>query len=288
MPSFCPGSAKISLPNVLQTVFSSEVAPQLRNPLMRPLNRACLSLPRHHLLGRRTVTTVPIDSIPVPSAQKPKTPAITQDEPSATTTTTTTSSDKPDASNKSSNKKFSTKAKTSAKGSNFAHRTKPESKSINKKKTGDRDYKKDSKKSAKKTSTSTGPKPPRRLEEWEIHKEALKKKFPNGWAPLKKLSPDAMEGIRHLHHIAPDQFTTAVLAEEFKVSPEAIRRILKSKWRPSGEELEERRKRWEQRHDRIWSHMAELGLRPKLPDYQGDPEKMLYKRKPSQVSSESS
>ncbi|KAJ5113106.1 Required for respiratory growth protein 9 [Penicillium angulare] len=99
-------------------------------------------------------------------------------------------------------------------------------------------------------------------EDWQIQKQALSQKFPAGWNPAKKLSPDALDGIRQLHASAPEQFTTAVLAEEFKISPESIRRILKSKWRPSGEEVESRRKRWEKRHERIWSHMAELGLRP--------------------------
>jgi hypothetical protein len=103
----------------------------------------------------------------------------------------------------------------------------------------------------------------KKKEPWQIHKDALKRKFKEGWNPPKKLSPDAIEGIRHLHATAPDKFTTPVLAEEFKVSPEAIRRILKSKWRPSEEEMEDRRKRWGRRHDRIWSQMAELGLRPK-------------------------
>ena len=101
-----------------------------------------------------------------------------------------------------------------------------------------------------------------RLEEWQVQKGALEKKFPTGWNPQKKLSPDALDGIRQLHATAPERFTTSVLAEEFKVSPESIRRILKSKWKPSGQEVESRRKRWERRHERIWSHMAELGLRP--------------------------
>lgn len=101
-----------------------------------------------------------------------------------------------------------------------------------------------------------------RPEEWQVQKGALEKKFPTGWNPQKKLSPDALDGIRQLHATAPERFTTSVLAEEFKVSPESIRRILKSKWKPSGEEAESRRKRWERRHERIWSHMAELGLRP--------------------------
>ncbi|KAJ5505107.1 hypothetical protein N7463_007981 [Penicillium fimorum] len=102
----------------------------------------------------------------------------------------------------------------------------------------------------------------RKPEAWQVQKAALKDKFAGGWNPPKKLSPDALDGIRHLHAKAPEQFTTAVLAEEFEISPEAIRRILKSKWRPSEDEMESRRKRWENRHDRIWSRMAELGLRP--------------------------
>lgn len=106
--------------------------------------------------------------------------------------------------------------------------------------------------------------PPKRKkkEGWQIQKEALQRKFPEGWNPNKKLSPDAIDGIRQLHAVAPDQFTTPVLAEQFKVSPEAIRRILKSKWRPTEEEAEDRRQRWVKRSKRIWSHMTELGLRP--------------------------
>ncbi|KAF9893721.1 Required for respiratory growth protein 9 mitochondrial [Aspergillus nanangensis] len=107
-----------------------------------------------------------------------------------------------------------------------------------------------------------GLKQKKKKEGWQIQKAALKDKFEEGWNPPKKLSPDAMDGIRHLHSIAPDRFTTPVLAEQFQVSPEAIRRILKSKWRPSEEEVEDRRQRWEKRHDRIWGHLSELGLRP--------------------------
>jgi Neugrin len=104
--------------------------------------------------------------------------------------------------------------------------------------------------------------PPR--EHWQIQKDALKMKFgEQGWSPRKKLSPDTMEGIRALHEQFPQKYTTPVLAEQFKVSPEAIRRILKSKWRPSAEKMEERRGRWAKRHDRIWDAQAEMGLKPK-------------------------
>ncbi|PLB47811.1 hypothetical protein P170DRAFT_437550 [Aspergillus steynii IBT 23096] len=111
--------------------------------------------------------------------------------------------------------------------------------------------------------THSQPKPKKKREHWQIQKSALQDKFKDGWNPVKKLSPDALDGIRHLHSIAPEKFTTPVLAEQFEVSPEAIRRILKSKWRATEAELESRRQRWEKRHDRIWSHLTQLGLRPK-------------------------
>jgi hypothetical protein len=103
---------------------------------------------------------------------------------------------------------------------------------------------------------------------WAIQKNALKEKFPDGWQPRKRLSPDAMEGVRHLHKIDPGKFTTPVLAEHFKVSPEAIRRILRSKWLPSEEELEGKRVRWERREARVWNQLQELGLRPERKAFQ--------------------
>jgi len=105
--------------------------------------------------------------------------------------------------------------------------------------------------------------PLRRHEDWQVQKDALKNKFgQESWNPRKKLSPDAMEGIRNLHERDPERYSTPLLAEQFKVSPEAIRRILKSKWRASPEVLADRRERWARRHDRIWDQQAELGLRP--------------------------
>lgn len=98
---------------------------------------------------------------------------------------------------------------------------------------------------------------------WQIEKEATKNKLDGAaWNPRKKLSPDTMEGIRHLHQTQPEKFTTPVLAEHFKLSPEAIRRILKSKWRPSDEEHEERMRRWDKRGERIWSNLVEMGIKP--------------------------
>ena len=98
---------------------------------------------------------------------------------------------------------------------------------------------------------------------WQTQKEALKRKFKDGpWSPLKRLSPDALDGIRAMHSQFPEKFTTPVLAEHFKVSPEVIRRILKSKWAPSEEETEDRKLRWERRGQKIWAERAEKGVKP--------------------------
>ncbi|KAI1802564.1 hypothetical protein F4811DRAFT_563110 [Daldinia bambusicola] len=101
-----------------------------------------------------------------------------------------------------------------------------------------------------------------RKELWQIQKEALKEKFPEGWAPRKRLSPDALDGIRALHAQFPEEYTTPVLARKFKVSPEAIRRILRTKWTPDADEEAERQERWFKRGMNIWTKMAALGTKP--------------------------
>ncbi|KAF2766584.1 hypothetical protein EJ03DRAFT_329962 [Teratosphaeria nubilosa] len=114
---------------------------------------------------------------------------------------------------------------------------------------------------AQKTTENPHPQPKR--EPWQVQKAALEHKFgEQGWQPRKRLSPDTLEGIRALHASNPTAYPTATLAEHFKVAPEAIRRILKSKWKPSEEEAEDRRVRWERRGVKKWADMAELGVRP--------------------------
>jgi len=100
-------------------------------------------------------------------------------------------------------------------------------------------------------------------EPWQIQKAALKEKLGGeAWNPRKRLSPDAIEGIRVLHAQFPDQYKTETLASQFEVSPEAIRRILKSNWKPRPEEDEDRRERWFRRGEKIWERNAELGMKP--------------------------
>ncbi|KAJ3950503.1 Required for respiratory growth protein 9 mitochondrial [Colletotrichum fioriniae] len=120
------------------------------------------------------------------------------------------------------------------------------------------------------SQTSTGPleeqpdeepaKPKR--ENWQLQKEALKKKFPDGWNPRKRLSPDAIAGIKALHAQFPEEYDLKTLADKFQMSPEAIRRILRSKWQATPEEEEDRQERWFRRGVNVWSRYAELGLKP--------------------------
>lgn len=100
-------------------------------------------------------------------------------------------------------------------------------------------------------------------EPWQVQKGALRDKFgEQGWQPRKRLSPDALEGIRALHASDREAYSTPVLAEHFRVTPEAIRRILKSKWRPSEQESDSRRERWERRGLRTRQEMADKGIKP--------------------------
>lgn len=101
-----------------------------------------------------------------------------------------------------------------------------------------------------------------KLPDWRIQKESLRQKFPEGWRPRKRLSPDALAGIRALNAEYPEIYTTAALSAKFEVDPEAIRRILKSKWRPSAEEEEKRLERWQKRGMQIWETKAALGIKP--------------------------
>ncbi|KAI0326135.1 hypothetical protein GY45DRAFT_149923 [Cubamyces sp. BRFM 1775] len=95
-------------------------------------------------------------------------------------------------------------------------------------------------------STSTRPLPhapfPKKPElkptpqEYAAHRQAMKRKFPEGWAPPRKISREAMDSMRSLHSLDPRTFSTPVLAERFRISKEAVRRILKSKWEPTREQ----------------------------------------------------
>nr|POE96492.1 required for respiratory growth protein 9, mitochondrial [Quercus suber] len=100
-------------------------------------------------------------------------------------------------------------------------------------------------------------------EPWQVQKAALERKFGDaGWNPRKRLSPDTLEGIRAIHVSDPATYTTETLSEHFKITPEAVRRILKSKWKASEDEETDRRARWQRRGVKKWEALASLGVRP--------------------------
>lgn len=70
---------------------------------------------------------------------------------------------------------------------------------------------------------------------FKAHRETIRKTFPEGWAPPRKISREAMDAVRQLHRLDPKKFNTPMIADRFRISPEAVRRILKSKWEPSVE-----------------------------------------------------
>lgn len=80
----------------------------------------------------------------------------------------------------------------------------------------------------------------KRAPEWKKHQVALREQFPSGWAPPKRLSREAMDLVRTMHAANPSLYSTAALAAQFKVSPEAIRRILKSRFEISKHEADRR------------------------------------------------
>ncbi|KAJ2592963.1 Required for respiratory growth protein 9 mitochondrial [Coemansia sp. RSA 1722] len=79
------------------------------------------------------------------------------------------------------------------------------------------------------------------LEGWKRRKIELKLKLGNdGWEPTKKIAVSSMEKIRLLNAEFPEVWTMKRLSEQFKVSQETIRRIIKSKYRPDADKIEKR------------------------------------------------
>ncbi|TNY19982.1 hypothetical protein DMC30DRAFT_331374, partial [Rhodotorula diobovata] len=93
------------------------------------------------------------------------------------------------------------------------------------------------------------------LPAWRKHQFAMRTKFPDGWAPPKRLSREAMDLVRTLARSDPVQYSVPKLADKFKVSPEAVRRILKSRFELPVEE----RVRREQRRKEERARMSAAG-----------------------------
>ncbi|ODV82246.1 uncharacterized protein CANTADRAFT_45976 [Suhomyces tanzawaensis NRRL Y-17324] len=73
-----------------------------------------------------------------------------------------------------------------------------------------------------------------KVPEWEKREVSLKKRYGN-WNPTRKLSRQQISDIRNLSSQMP-QLKTVDFAKHYKISPEAVRRILSSSWIPKESE----------------------------------------------------
>ncbi|CAG8448822.1 17262_t:CDS:2 [Acaulospora morrowiae] len=87
---------------------------------------------------------------------------------------------------------------------------------------------------------------------WLKHKYAIMERTGFGkWDPKKKVPREVMEKIRALHEQAPEENNSKTLSQQFKISPEAVRRILKSKWIPDSMKLERQKRKFEEKFAKI-------------------------------------
>ncbi|KAK6463539.1 hypothetical protein DFJ63DRAFT_312848 [Scheffersomyces coipomensis] len=92
---------------------------------------------------------------------------------------------------------------------------------------------------------------PREKPLWEKRNESLKARYPI-WNPTKKLSRSVMEDIKTLKDKIP-HLKTIDLANHFQISPESIRRILRSKWVPTEQEQKSIMERHQRRKENVKS-----------------------------------
>lgn len=65
---------------------------------------------------------------------------------------------------------------------------------------------------------------------WLRKRDALRQKGIEKWAPAKRLSQQQMSKLRHLHATDPQQNTAGALSRQFRVSVDAVTRILRSRF----------------------------------------------------------
>eukprot|EP01132_Coremiostelium_polycephalum_P001513 gene1513-1905_t len=80
------------------------------------------------------------------------------------------------------------------------------------------------------------------------------------WEPKKKISREEMDELRTLHKEDPEHYDVKFLSNHYQLSIEAIKRILKSKWKPSAQKLEHLHKRKIDEQKKIYKAV----MKPKL------------------------
>lgn len=98
------------------------------------------------------------------------------------------------------------------------------------------------------------------LEGWMVKKALLQERLQGAvWNPKKKLSPAAREGIKALYKNHPE-YTMETLSQLFEISPEVVRRVVKSSWEPDAATQEARLQHWVRRGGRVFQRWEELGV----------------------------
>ncbi|RIA79184.1 hypothetical protein C1645_746076 [Glomus cerebriforme] len=83
---------------------------------------------------------------------------------------------------------------------------------------------------------------------WLRHRFATKERIGfKDWKPHKKVNREVMDKIRWLHNQLPEEYNAEKLSKHFKISPESIRRILKSKFIPNSEMLERQEQKYKEK-----------------------------------------
>lgn len=81
------------------------------------------------------------------------------------------------------------------------------------------------------------------------------------WRPMKRLTHDQMDHLRHLGQMQPDEWTNEKLAETFGISVSSVVRILKSKFEaPANVRARQDAKARRQRDERREKFYRELNM----------------------------
>lgn len=97
---------------------------------------------------------------------------------------------------------------------------------------------------------------------WQKRDSSIKKRY-GEWNPTRKLTREQMDDVRLFYQQMP-HLKTIDLANYFSILPEAIRRILKSKWAPSEEVQQQLKVREETRKEMKKLAKAEGGKKERV------------------------
>ncbi|KAL9557862.1 hypothetical protein MBANPS3_001171 [Mucor bainieri] len=100
----------------------------------------------------------------------------------------------------------------------------------------------------------------------------------SNWAPKKRVSRPTMEKIRALAATQPEVYNVVTLSKEFKLSVEGVRRILKSKYVPEGQDGERQERN---RYEAMGERRKEFKKTYNIPE--GNPKKFWDKNTDGKV-----